>query len=81
MVKLADGEFIDDPGNTAASAKARLGMFDLWLVDTGCGHGLVSANNAKLSTGKKLPLKTKSHFKPPMAMPLALTHLKSSLRS
>ena len=52
-VKLVDGEFVDDPGNTAASAKARLGASDLWLVDTGCGHDLVSANNAKLSKGRK----------------------------
>ena len=80
-VKLVDGEFINDPGNTAASAKARLGMSDLWLVDIGCGHDLVSANNAKLSKGKELPLTTKSHFKPPMAMPLALIHLRSSLRN
>ena len=47
-VKLVDGEFVDDPGNTAASAKARLGASDLWLVDTGCGHDSVSATNAKL---------------------------------
>ena len=80
-VKLVDGEFINDPGNTAASAKARLGMSDLWLVDTGCGHDLVSAHNAKLSKGKKFTLDNQVTFQTPMAMPLALTHLKSSLKN
>ena len=54
--------FIDDSGNTAASAKARLGVPDLWLVDTGCGHDLVSANNAKLSKGKKITLENQVTF-------------------
>ena len=61
-VKLVDGGFVDDPGNTAASAKARLGVSDLWLVDTGCGHELVSANNAKLSKGEKLSLENQVTF-------------------
>ena len=59
---MVDGEFIVDSGNTAASAKARLGVSDLWLVDTGCGHGLVSANNAKLSKGKKINLENQVTF-------------------
>ena len=59
---MVDGEFVDDPGNTAASAKARLGASDLWLVDTGCGHDLVSANNAKLSKGKKITLENQVTF-------------------
>ena len=50
-VKLVDGEFIEEQGITAASAKAKLGVSDLWLVDTGCGHDLVSTANAKLSKG------------------------------
>ena len=61
-VKLVDGEFVGDPGNTAAPAKARLGASDLWLVDTGCGHDLVSANNAKLSKGKKITLENQVAF-------------------
>ena len=61
-VKLVDREFVDDPGNTAASAKARLGASDLWLVDTGCGHDLGSANNAKLSKGKKITLENQVTF-------------------
>ena len=80
-VKLVDGEFVDDIGNTAASAKARLGASDLWLVDTGCGHDLVSATNAKLPKGKIEPLKPRSHFKPPMATPLARTRLRSSSKN
>ena len=27
-------------------------MLDLWLVDTGCGHDLVSSTNVKLSGGE-----------------------------
>ena len=27
-------------------------MSDLWLVDTGCGHDLISAANVKLSGGE-----------------------------
>ena len=42
--------------------KARLGASDLWLVDTGCGHDLVSANNAKLSKGKKITLENQVAF-------------------
>ena len=61
-VKLVDGEFVDDRGNTAASAKARLGASDLWLVDTGCGHDLVSANNAKLSKGNRITLENQGTF-------------------
>ena len=37
-------------------------MSDLWLVDTGCGHDLVSANNAKLSKGKKITLDNQVTF-------------------
>ena len=51
-MKLVDGEFVEEQGNTAALAKARLGASDLWLVDTGCCHDLVSASNAKLSKGR-----------------------------
>ena len=61
-VKLVDGEFVDDPGNTTASAKARLGASNLWLVDTGCGHDLVSANNARLSKGQKITLENQVTF-------------------
>ena len=62
-VKLVDGAFVDDPGNTAASAKARLGASGLWLVDTGCcGHDLVSATSAKLSKGKKRTLEIQVTF-------------------
>ena len=39
-------------GNIAASAKGRSDMSDLWLVDTGCGHVLVSITNVKLSKGE-----------------------------
>ena len=42
--------------------KARLGASDLWLVDTGCGHDLVSATNAKLSKGKKRTLENQVTF-------------------
>ena len=77
-VKLVDGEFVEEQGNTAAYAKARLGASDLWLVDTCCGHGLVSATNAKLSKGKINSLGFRSHFKLPMAMPLAPIHFRSS---
>ena len=59
---MVDGEFVDGPGNIAASAKARLGAPDLWLVDTGCGHDLVPANNAKLSKGKKITLENQVTF-------------------
>ena len=38
--------------NIAASAKGKRDMLDLWLVDTGCGHDLVSSTNAKLSGGE-----------------------------
>ena len=62
-VKLVDGESVDDPGNTAASAKARLGASDLWLVDTGSGHDLVSATNAKLSKGRKRALDNQVTFR------------------
>ena len=27
-------------------------MSDLWLVDTGCGHGLINVANVKLSGGE-----------------------------
>ena len=39
-----------------------MGVSDLWLVDTGCGHELVSANNAKLSKGKKITLESQVTF-------------------
>lgn len=42
-VKLVDGEFVEDQRDTAASAKAILGVADQWLVDTGCGHDVMSA--------------------------------------
>ena len=42
--------------------KARLGASDLWLVDIGCGHGLVSATNAKLSKGEKRALENQVTF-------------------
>ena len=38
--------------NVAASAKGKGDMLDLWLVDTGCGHDLVSNTNVKLSGGE-----------------------------
>ena len=59
---MVDGEFVDDPGNTAAFAKARLGASDLWLVDIGCGHDLVSGTNAKLLKGKRRALETQVTF-------------------
>ena len=59
---MVDGEFVEEQGNTAASAKARLGASDLRLVDTGCGHDLVSATNAKLSKGKSKFLETQVTF-------------------
>ena len=37
--------------NIAASAKGKRDMLDLWLVDTGCGHDLVSSTKVKLSGG------------------------------
>ena len=61
--KLVDGELVEEQGNTAASAKARLGASDLWLVDTGCGHDLVSATNAKLSRGTSKFLDTQVTFR------------------
>ena len=39
-------------GNVAASAKGGRDMLDLWLVDTGCGHDLISNTNVKLSGGE-----------------------------
>ena len=38
--------------NVAASAKGKCDMLDLWLVDTGCGHDLISNTNVKLSGGE-----------------------------
>ena len=38
--------------NVAASAKGKRDMLDLWLVDAGCGHHLVSSTNVKLSGGE-----------------------------
>ena len=38
--------------NVAASAKGKSDMLDLWLVDTGCGHDLVSNTNVKFSGGE-----------------------------
>ena len=38
--------------NIAASAEGKRDMLDLWLVDTGCGHDLVSRTNVKLSGGE-----------------------------
>ena len=38
--------------NIAASAEGKRDMLDLWLVDTGCGHDLVSRTNLKLSGGE-----------------------------
>ena len=61
-VKLVDGEFVEKQGITAASAKARLGASDLWLVDTGCGHDLVSTANAKLSKGTSKFLDSPGHI-------------------
>ena len=39
-------------GNIAASAKGKRDMSDLWLVDTGCGHDLISVTNVKLFGGE-----------------------------
>ena len=39
-------------GNVAASAKGERDMLDLWPVDTGCGHDLISNTNVKLSGGE-----------------------------
>ena len=38
--------------NVAASAKVKRDMLDLWLVDTGCSHDLVSSTKVKLSGGE-----------------------------
>ena len=42
----------------AASAEGKRDMLDLWLVDTGCGHDLVSRTNVKLSGGETRRLET-----------------------
>ena len=38
---------IEPDGLVAASAKSKREMSEIWLVDTGCGHDLVSLSNAK----------------------------------
>ena len=47
-----------DEENVAASAEGKRDMLDLWLVDTGCGHDLVSRTNVKLSGGETRRLET-----------------------
>ena len=39
-------------GNVAASAEGKRDMLNLWLVDTGRGHDLISTTNVKLSGGE-----------------------------
>ena len=48
--------FVDEPKrvanaseNVAASVEGKRDMLDLWLIDTGCGHDLVSNTNVNLS--------------------------------
>ena len=40
---------VDSNEFVAASAKSKREMSEIWLVDTGCGHDLISLANAKLA--------------------------------
>ena len=55
---LRPGGLVEGAGNTAASAKTRPDPAQLWLVDTGCGHDLVSSGVAKAAKIKtqRLPM-------------------------